>query len=103
MKAIEINQDNYKREIQEEKTAILVDFYAKWCGPCQSLGRILEKMEEGWKLCKIDIDENPVLAQQFQIHSVPTLMVMREGKPVSTHVGLCTAEEIQTMMENAPR
>ncbi len=98
MKATEITAENYQREVVEADQAVLLDFYAQWCSPCRSQARILEEMEGDWKLCKVDIDQNPSLSDKFHINSVPTLVKMKNGQPIKIEVGLCDREKLRKMM-----
>ncbi|WPP53453.1 thioredoxin [Catalinimonas niigatensis] len=77
---------------------VLVDFYATWCGPCQTLGPIVQQvakeLADQVKVIKVDIDRNPAAAQQFQIRSVPTLMLFKEGQVLWRKAGLMTKREL---------
>ena len=79
-----LNEGNFKDEIASGVT--LVDFWAEWCGPCQMMLPILEdlsaKMEGKAKIAKVNVDENPALAAQFRVMSIPTLLVMKDGEVV---------------------
>lgn len=78
-------------EIPRRFNPVLVDFSAKWCGPCKALTPILESLDneiEDMDFYKVDIDENPELAQQFNVRGVPTLLVFKNGEPIATHVGM---------------
>ena len=83
MSAIAINNENYEVEVLKSDKPVLIDFWAAWCGPCQMLGPIVEAIAEentDIKVCKVNIDENPDLASQFKIMSIPTLVVMKNGE-----------------------
>lgn len=81
---------NFKEEVLDAKGVVLIDFFAKWCGPCKLLAPIIEEIaqeDNGIKVFKVDIDEESELASQFNIMSIPTLIVMEEGKIKQSMVG----------------
>lgn len=99
--AVEVTSKNFKKEVLEAKEKVLVDFHAVWCGPCKMLAPVLSSLEseaQDFKICKVDIDKSPELAEQFHIMSVPTLMVMNKGKVEKTVSGVRPRQEILTMM-----
>ena len=96
MKEIKLTRKNFDEEVLTNKETIIVDFYADWCGPCRAMGPILEEVAESEKirLGKINIDEEDKLAERFNIMSIPTIMVYKNGEPVKTYVGLTPKETI---------
>jgi len=94
--AIVLNNDNFNETIKEGVT--LVDFWAEWCGPCQMMLPILEDfskdMEGKMKVGKVNVDENPEIAGQFRVMSIPTLIVFKDGEPVETLVWVKQKEEL---------
>ena len=82
-----------------------MDFWASWCGPCRMVSPIVDEIAEespaGVKVCKVNVDEQPELAQQFQVMSIPTLLVMKDGKPVASSVGARPKQFIVKMIEEA--
>lgn len=82
--------------------AALVDFWATWCGPCRMQAPVLEKLDAelqgSVKICKVDVDENPGLAQRFGVSSIPTLVVIRDGKAVKGVVGLHNLEQLKALL-----
>ena len=105
MAVIELTKQNFQSEVAESKEKVLIDFWASWCGPCRmvspSVDEIAEESPAGVKVCKVNVDEQPELAQQFQVMSIPTLLVMKDGKPVASSVGARPKQFIVKMIEEA--
>ena len=90
MAAININQNNFHDEVMNSQKPVLLDFWASWCGPCRMVVPLVEQIAEersDIKVGKINIDEEPELAMQFGIMSIPTLLVMKDGVVVNKAVG----------------
>lgn len=98
MALIHVNDENFKKEVLDFDGTVLVDFFAQWCAPCRMLAPIMEEIAQGYKVCKIDVDEAPAIAQMFQIQSIPTLMVFTGGRLVNQAVGYMPKEEILKML-----
>lgn len=104
MSEIKLNAINFEYEVMKSDKPVLVDFYADWCGPCRMLGPVIEELanqRNDIKVCKLNVDENPELAQAFRVMSIPTLMVVNEGKIVKTSNGFRPKEEIERMLQEA--
>ena len=92
--ALELTDQNFTKEVKEFKGTVLVDFWAPWCGPCKMQGPIVEEVSEEFKgkdnitIAKLNVDENQTIAQEFQVMSIPTLKIFKEGKVVEDMVGL---------------
>lgn len=101
MSVVVLNESNFSQEVASGVT--LVDFWAEWCGPCQMMLPILSDfandMAGKMKVGKINVDENPSLAQQFRVMSIPTLIVLKDGKPVDMMVGVKTKEALKEAVE----
>ncbi|MGN6712723.1 thioredoxin [Anaerocolumna jejuensis DSM 15929] len=102
MSVLKITKDNFNQEVVESDKPVLLDFWASWCGPCKMVGPIVEQVAEETidtvKVGKVNVDEEPELAQQFRVMSIPTLVVMKDGKVVETSVGVKPKQAILSML-----
>ncbi len=102
MAAIFVSNENFESEVLKSDVPVLVDFWAPWCGPCQMLGPIVEDIAEentDIKVCKVNIDENPDLASQYKIMSIPTLIAFKNGEVYKKSVGVQSKSEILDMVK----
>lgn len=102
MSAIHINKFNFQNEVVYSDKPVLLDFYASWCGPCQTVLPLIDEIADersDIKVCKINIDEQPELASQFAVMSIPTLMVLKEGKILKRETGARPKEDILEMLK----
>lgn len=101
MSAININKTNFQNEVINSEKPVLLDFWAPWCGPCRMVGPVMEEIaaeHPNIKVGKINVDEQPELARQFRVMSIPTLVVMKNGEVVNRSVGSKPKEQILTML-----
>ncbi len=97
MAVIEITKENFEAEVLQSEKPVLLDFWASWCGPCQMLSPVVDQIGEeraDVKVGKINVDEQQELAMQFRVVSIPTLVLMKEGKESDRSVGVVSKDEI---------
>jgi thioredoxin 1 len=103
MSVFKITKHNFEQEVTNSDKPVLLDFWASWCGPCRMVGPIVEQVAEETintaKVGKINVDEEPELAQAFNIMSIPTLVVMKHGKVVHSAVGVKPKQAILSMLQ----
>ena len=101
MTVIKINKENFASEVLNSNKPVLLDFYADWCGPCRMVGPIVSDIaneRSDVKVGKINVDEQPELAAQFQVMSIPMLAVIKNGKLENQVVGYRSKEQIEAML-----
>ncbi|NCA92079.1 thioredoxin [bacterium] len=101
MKAITITSENFEQEVLKSDKPVLIDFYANWCGPCKMLSPVIEKLAEELdyaKVGKINVDEENSLAASFGVMSIPTIVVMKNGKVTNKAVGVQSKDKLISML-----
>jgi len=96
--------DTFEEEVMQSSSPVLVDYWAEWCNPCKSFAPVLEEVARDYagrlKVCKLNVDDNPLTPQRFGVRGIPTLMLFREGKPQGTSVGALTKSELCSFIDN---
>ena len=102
MSVIEVSKSNFEAEVLKSDVPVLADFNAGWCGPCRAMKPMLDELAEGnekYKIVSIDIDEEDELAEEFEVTSIPCLVVFKGGEEVNRSVGLIPKEAIADLVE----
>jgi thioredoxin 1 len=104
MALVHLTDGNFKSEVLDSETPVLVDFWATWCGPCRAIAPLIEELAREYdgkiKVGKVDVDENPRTASQYGIMSIPTLMFFKKGKISEQVVGALNKAELKKRIES---
>ena len=101
MALLKLTRDNFETEVLNSTLPVLIDFYADWCGPCRMLGPVIDEIAEeaaDFKVGKVNIDEQPELATKYQVMSVPTLVVIKNGEVANRATGVTPKQKILDML-----
>ncbi|MEM6867101.1 MAG: thioredoxin [Phormidesmis sp.] len=103
MSASQVTDSTFKQEVLESETPVLVDFWAPWCGPCRMVAPVVDEISEQYdgqvKVVKVNTDENPSVASQYGIRSIPTLMIFKGGQRVDMVVGAVPKTTLANTLE----
>lgn len=103
MSEIKITNKNFNEEVMEAEQPVLIDFWAPWCGPCRMVAPIIEQLATEYvskvKVGKVNVDEEPELAQAFHVMSIPKIVLMKDGKVVKQTIGVKPKAELEAMIE----
>lgn len=100
MSVVKVNKDNINEALNSEKK-VLLDFFASWCGPCRMLSPVIDKIAEenpGLFVGKVNVDEEPELAMQFGVSSIPVLVVMKDGKVLKQSLGAIPKQQVEELL-----
>ena len=101
MNVLHITKETFEKEVLNSDKPVLLDFFANWCGPCKMIAPVLDEIaqeREDIKVCKVNVDEEPELAAQYQVVSIPTLFVMEKGKILKQSLGAKPKAQILDML-----
>ena len=102
MSAMVITKENFENEVLKSEKTVLLDFWASWCGPCSMVSPIVDEIAKEYpeyKVGKVNVDEQPELAAAFEVMSIPSLFVLKDGKVVNTSVGAKPKAQILDMLK----
>ena len=103
MSVLKITSENFESEVMQSDKPVLLDFWASWCMPCKMLSPTIDEIagevEQRVKVGKVNVDEEPKLTQKFNVMSIPTLVIIKDGKVQSTSVGVRSKQEILGMLQ----
>jgi thioredoxin 1 len=98
-----LEEYSWKDEVLESKEPVVVDFWAPWCGPCRMMDPVLKALARDYKVCKVNTDSNPELANHYGISAIPALFIFKDGKVVAQHVGMMSEAELRAELEQLSR
>jgi len=102
---MQLNNQNFEKEVLKSNIPVLVDFWANWCGPCKMAGPVIDQLEKDYagkiKVGKLDVDENPQISQKYAVMSIPTVIIFKDGKEIKRQVGFPGKEGYIKILEEA--
>ncbi len=104
-KPVPVNDKNFEKMVLQAEKPVLIDFWATWCRPCQMIAPIVDELADEYEgkvnFVKLDVDQNPQTAAKYSIMSIPTLLIFKNGEPVSHLVGLRSKKDLQQSLNEA--
>jgi len=104
-KPLDLDDKSFKDVVVEAKTPFLVDFWAPWCGPCRAMAPVVDELAREYEgrvgFAKVNVDDNPGVANRYSIRSIPTLLLFKDGKPMTQIVGLKPKAELEKQLDAA--
>ena len=102
MEIINVTSENFKEEVLSSSKTVIIDFYADWCGPCKMFAPIIEEIaaeNENVKVVKINVDQAQDLAMEYQVMSIPTVVIIKDGKEINRNIGIASKTQILEMIK----
>ena len=101
MAVLKINKDNFEKEVLNSTKPVLIDFWATWCAPCMMMSPVVDEIGEEfeqYKICKINVDQEPELANRFKIMQIPNFIIINNGKILDQKIGMCSKEDLLNLL-----
>ena len=104
MSVVHISDSTFESDVLQSGTPVLVDFWAEWCGPCKAIAPVLDELAGDYEgkvqIAKLDVDANPQVAQQFNVRSIPTLILFKDGEVGAQHVGATSKQQLKSFLDS---
>ena len=105
MVSMKFTTSDFEQEVLHSATPVMVDFYADWCGPCRMMAPVVEELGQEYagrvKIGKVNVDDDPDIAEKYSVMSIPTFLIFKDGKPVETAIGSVPKSTLQEKLERA--